>query len=358
MADLARQAYRMGVGFLPPGARNLGRRVAERSGLNKYIPESDPFRKFIQLFGYIDENKEAKALAFLERERGRFNPDGYYTPYESDISSGEEHRGYTLLTLAIKRNQEAVVRALLASGANPRMQDKNLNTPLLVAIQRNHANQIKERVKQFSWRNDSPLLTYEDQNDGIIRLLLDAGASPNDEVLQGVPVLRWAIRQRNTPLLRLFVERGGTLNMLLPDGQSLLDYAEADVGRYGHPEILDVLRELGALTAAQMREGVQYIREKQPRILPRNATNIVSYVDIEDGTPMANFDDEFRFGRYYTEESFRTLPRMENPFTRQPINHASVRLYTAQIPPAVGGKRGTHKKTRKGRKGKKGTRKV
>jgi len=322
MAEYAKQAYKQAVRFVPPGLRNIGRRTAEKTGLNKYIPESDPLRKIRQVFDYLFDDRTSTAVAFLQREQGKFNVDQYYI------------FGFSLLTYAVTKNQEAVVQALLQSGANPRLEDRHGIPPLLIAIQRNHANQIKERgLQHVNWGDT---INIADQNDGIIRLLLDAGASPNDTIdttIGPVPVIRWAIRQRNIPLVRLFVQRGGQLNNLLPNGDSLLDYAEADVTRYGHPEILGVLRELGARTAVQIREGPQYIREEEPRILPRGATNIVSYEDIEDGMQMANFDNESQFGRYYTEQSFRTLPRMENPFTRRPINPESVRLYTARIPP-------------------------
>jgi hypothetical protein len=75
---------------------------------------------------------------------------------------------------------------------------------------------------------------------------------------------------------------------------------------------------------------VKRYRPLEERILPQNATDIITFAPITDGIQMVNFHDEFAHGRYYTKETFDRLPEpKKNPHTRR--NITSYRPYKAKI---------------------------
>ncbi len=47
---------------------------------------------------------------------------------------------------------------------------------------------------------------------------------------------------------------------------------------------------------------------------------------------MVNFNDEFKYGRYYTKASFNTFPKV-NPYSRKKIRKAYT--YKAKLAPAA-----------------------
>ena len=65
------------------------------------------------------------------------------------------------------------------------------------------------------------------------------------------------------------------------------------------------------------------------RNVPHGASDPVSYEDIGDGDKMVDFDQEYKYGRYYKKETFPML-KGKNPFKNQAIQTRPT-YYTAQI---------------------------
>lgn len=128
-----------------------------------------------------------------------------------------------------------------------------------------------------------------------------------------------------------------------------------DALRQRSPVYVSPIMTVGAV-AASTKDIYSNIQNVGSRNVPANATNVVSLQNIENGTNMVNFHDEFDHGRYYTKNTFDRLNikahgKKENPSTRQPIKPTNVKKYKALVK-ATGGA-----KTRKGRKNRKATRK-
>lgn len=85
--------------------------------------------------------------------------------------------GVAPLHRAVRTRSLPAVRALLDGGANPRVPNKSGSTPLHLAV-------------QTTGRGGSGSQHVRQQQEGIIRLLLERGASPTDEDLQGKQVLQ------------------------------------------------------------------------------------------------------------------------------------------------------------------------
>jgi len=69
----------------------------------------------------------------------------------------------------------------------------------------------------------------------------------------------------------------------------------------------------------------------ESRIIKSGEANAISYVNIANGAKMINFHDEFKLGRFYTEDTFNSLKTPKtNPFTAEKIAKAT--RYTATVP--------------------------
>lgn len=90
-----------------------------------------------------------------------------------------DRSGVTPLHRAVRTRSLPAVRALLDGGANPRAPNKAGSTPLHLAV-------------QTTGRGGSGSEHARQQQTGIIRLLLERGASPADKDGRGKPVLQAA----------------------------------------------------------------------------------------------------------------------------------------------------------------------
>jgi hypothetical protein len=93
------------------------------------------------------------------------------------------------------------------------------------------------------------------------------------------------------------------------------------------------------------------IYELERRTIPAGSVDVVNQMEITEGMEMADFHDEFTYGRYYPSEVLKTLkePKL-NPMTRQPIK--KVTYYIAHLEPKAGRRRRrqTKKSNRRARK--------
>lgn len=99
--------------------------------------------------------------------------------------------------------------------------------------------------------------------------------------------------------------------------------------------------------------GIQYPNNDQrtERVLPANATNVLTTNSIAPGTHMVNFHNENREHRYYTQNTFNALNTYQgaenaanrgfkrNPFTRRRIEPGNITRYIARVGTQGGGRR-------------------
>jgi hypothetical protein len=109
------------------------------------------------------------------------------------------------------------------------------------------------------------------------------------------------------------------------------------------------------LYSAMQNVGMRNI----PKVINANGKNITSNVllnDITTGKNMVNFHDEYKYGRYYTKNSFNGLHKnssgkKQNPSTRAIIKPSNVVKYKAVVKGGGTRKRRVSKKSkRKSRK--------
>jgi hypothetical protein len=88
------------------------------------------------------------------------------------------------------------------------------------------------------------------------------------------------------------------------------------------------------------------IYKLERRTIPAGSVDVVNQMEIEEGMEMADFQDEFTYGRYYPSEVFMALkePKL-NPMTRQPIKQVS--YYIAHLEPKAGRRRRKTKKSKR-----------
>jgi ankyrin repeat protein len=128
--------------------------------------------------------------------------------------------GETALHLAARRNHLAVVRALLAAGADIEASDKYGATPLIAAC-------------------------YDAA--GTVRLLLDRGANPNATTSNGQTPLSMACARGNQVIVRELLRHGAAIRG--PAG----DAARRAAIQAGHPELLHLLSGEEARTPSPRR---------------------------------------------------------------------------------------------------------
>jgi hypothetical protein len=66
------------------------------------------------------------------------------------------------------------------------------------------------------------------------------------------------------------------------------------------------------------------------RRIPAGSEDAISRDDIKDGDILVDFDNEYSFGRYYLESTFKHL-NGKNPYTKGMIDPSTIRAYIAQI---------------------------
>ena len=124
--------------------------------------------------------------------------------------------GTTPLHWAVRHDDVATVKALLAAGANPRAENRYGVTPLSLACTNGNA--------------------------AVVTLLLDAGADANAALRGGETALMTAARTGRLEVVKLLLARGADVNARLPQGQTALMWAAAD----GHPAVVEALLAGGA----------------------------------------------------------------------------------------------------------------
>ena len=95
--------------------------------------------------------------------------------------------------------------------------------------------------------------------------------------------------------------------------------------------------------------------EDLPEIkIPDGQEDAITFAPIPDGTRMVDFHGEKERHRYYTEATYNSFQKQENPFDRKPLRPGDVTRYIAKLdstmPVQEAGRRKTRKSKRRARK--------
>lgn len=112
------------------------------------------------------------------------------------------------------------------------------------------------------------------------------------------------------------------------NGRTAYDYAHIHIGNPLQQTVMQHLCDLGADQCAQIKE----IQDGK-RNVPEGATSVISWEPIVSGEKMVNFQDEFKYGRYYTEGNWKGIKtKGVNPFTGTPGKPIKeITRYTAKV---------------------------
>lgn len=124
--------------------------------------------------------------------------------------------GMTALHWAVRHDDLATAKALLAAKANPRAENRYGVTPLSLACTNGSA--------------------------AMITLLLDAGADVNAALRSGETPLMTAARTGKLDAVRVLLARGAAVDAKLPSGQTALMWSTAE----GHTAVVEALLAAGA----------------------------------------------------------------------------------------------------------------
>jgi uncharacterized protein len=103
------------------------------------------------------------------------------------VNTKDRGSGEAALHIVARRSDALYMRALLqADDANPNIQDRRGNTPLIVAVEQNWGEGVgillryKANVNLANTAGETPLIrAVQMHNSDIVRQLLDAGADPD-----------------------------------------------------------------------------------------------------------------------------------------------------------------------------------
>ena len=152
---------------------------------------------------YLAVKKENEALVRLLVDRG------------ADVQAKDNY-GMTVLHCAAERGNEAVVRLLVDSGADVKAKDYNGNSPLHWAAERG--------------------------SEAVVRLLVDKGADVKAKGKDGDTVLHWAAVIGNEAVVRLLVDSGADVKVKDNNGKSVLHLA----AKRGNEAVVRLLVDSGA----------------------------------------------------------------------------------------------------------------
>ncbi len=151
--------------------------------------------------------------------------------------NGTSREGWTCLSLACSRGDDALARVLLDAGAEPNDNDSLYHS--MEPVDDTCTRLLLEHGAEVNGTNSLAHALDFDRIDRV-RLLLDHGADPNE-----VPNLHHAVIRGRTPeFIRLLVERGADVGLRDRSGRTAYQQAV----RRGSSELARTLAELGSPT--------------------------------------------------------------------------------------------------------------
>jgi ankyrin repeat protein len=169
--------------------------------------------------------------------------------------------GVTALNKAASRGSVDIVRTVLDAGADPTAAGSDVQQPLWEAIANGQAEAVEILIDAGA---DPYMVVNRSQGESNINtlihaaiaggtatigVLIEAGVDPNDVDAFGDHALNWAARlQQDMEVVRVLIDAGSELSLIGYHGTTALDSAVAN----GNDEVIDWLRDAGALTAAEL----------------------------------------------------------------------------------------------------------
>ncbi len=210
----------------------------------------------------------------------------------------------------------------------------NANDLLYRACDRNCLEIVKYLVEEkgadinsiYSEYSTPLIYSIHERKKSIVEYLLEHGADPNlIDPVRNISPLHKAVINRDPDSVELLLEHGADISLRI-NNRTPLQLAES--GPYSSVIIFNILTNWGGV--AQPPQNVLNV--------PEGAENAVFLDPIQEGNNMVNFHGEraLENPRYYKESTYRSFSNPKrNPFTRQLINHNTIRRYKARVVPAV-----------------------
>ncbi|KAK3596453.1 hypothetical protein CHS0354_015925 [Potamilus streckersoni] len=171
--------------------------------------------------------------------------------FDSDLLNMANFLRQTPLHLAVITRQTAIVRKLLAAGAQTNVHNHRGDTPMHIACRTGASDTLYLLTESLSSQNDLEIRNYDglkcihlavlNNNLDIIRFLLNSGADINaGDAKSGRTVFHWAAEYGKSELLDLILSRKDVdINMQTYDGITAFEMARAN----GHLEIMKMFCE-------------------------------------------------------------------------------------------------------------------
>lgn len=155
---------------------------------------------------------------------------------------------YSILGMAVNKNNIGAVTALIGKGADINLAGLNKNTPLIIAVQNQNIDIIKLLIEKGADINlpgadaDTPLISaVQNGYTDIISLLIDRGADVNLAGEDAYTPLAVAISENHTDIAKLLIDRGADINSISANETPLIMAA-----RLKNTDVAKLLIEKGA----------------------------------------------------------------------------------------------------------------
>lgn len=171
------------------------------------------------------------------------------TQRDIDINSKGANK-WPALFHAVNNGHEAIVKMLLARGAKINLKNQDGYTPLVLAAENGHEDIVKLLLERGAdirvgqdmegFQKHFEAATYKEQDThGYLRPLRDA-CEKKDEYIQ-VPVFMWAIKNQQENIIKLLLDRGMEIDLKKKYGPILLHWAATG----GHKDTAEWLIDRG-----------------------------------------------------------------------------------------------------------------
>jgi uncharacterized protein len=191
-------------------------------------------------------------------------------PYRTKLDRGGDGVlgiGTTPLLRAARAGDTAVIKLLLAKGANAAAATRNGVTGIMMAAS------VNAKEEDMTGRSKTAKDAVESA-----RALLAAGTDINAKEAQGRTALHGAAQWGITDLVKFLATQGGNINAADRRGLTPLDYAEGRAGGFGfdgkagvaHPETAKAIRDLGGKEGTPTGEAIPERRANGAQDDPTN----------------------------------------------------------------------------------------
>lgn len=149
----------------------------------------------------------------------RKDDTGKYTkmanePGSTIVNTKDRNTGETALHILARKGEALYLRFMLQKNANPNAQDRQGNTPLMIAVSQNFGEGVailvryRANVNLANSSGETPLIrAVQMRNVDMIRALLDAGADPDKaDIIAGMSARDYAKNDRRSPTVRKLLE--------------------------------------------------------------------------------------------------------------------------------------------------------